>query len=486
MAGGGGRAAGVVVAGRRGLPALRPYQRAIGRAVLDSVLARRGDTLTVEIARQGGKNELSAQLEVLLLTMHLAAGGNGVKCAPTFVPQAAISMDRLTARLNDAGFGGRWAVEHGYAVRLGRARQAFYSADASANVVGATADLLLEVDEAQDVAPEVYQKSFRPMGASRNVTTVLWGTPWHGDTLLEQQKQANLALERRDGRRRHFRFDWRAVAAANPDYGRYVAGEAERLGEGHPLFRTQYLLEPVTGGRGLLSAQQRAWLLGDHPRQHRPSGPGPYVAGVDIAGEAEAVGSGLHGDDAGVRVREPRRDSTVVTIAELDFSRAAALDPAPAVRVVEQVWWTGRAHATLLPELAGLLRDTWRCRAVVVDATGLGQGVASMLGRLLGPVVHPFVFTAESKSRLGFGLLAAVNAGRLKLYADDGSPERRECLLQLEHTQAEYRTGQRLQFYVAERDGHDDFVMSLALAVEAAGGYAPRSARGRTTGERAE
>ena len=149
-------------------------------------------------------------------------------------------------------------------------------------------------------------------------------------------------------------------------------------------------------------------------------------------------------------------------------------------------WWTGRPHATLLPDLAGLLRDTWHCRAVVVDATGLGQGVASMLGRLLGPVVHPFVFSAESKSRLGFGLLAAVNAGRLKLYAADGSPEQRECVLQLENTQAEYRAGQRLQFYVDERDGHDDFVMSLALAVEAAGGYAPRSARGRTTGERVE
>lgn len=468
--------AGTVAA--RGLPPLRAYQRTIGRAVLDSVRHGRGLTFTVEIARQGGKNELSAQLEVLLLTLHLARGGAGVKCAPTFVPQAVLSMDRLRARLDDAGFAGLWSTQHGHVVRLGRACQAFYSADGSANVVGATADLLLEVDEAQDVDPEVYQKSFRPMGASRNVTSVLWGTPWHGETLLEQQKQANLAAERRDGVRRHFRYDWRAVATANPAYGRYVAAEAERLGEDHPLFRTQYLLEPLGQGRGFLSAQQRAWLQGSHPRQHRPQGPGPYVAGIDVAGEAEAGRADWRGDET-VRVQEPRRDSTVVTIAEVDYADVGPLAPEPALRVVEHVWYTGRSHAALAPELARLLRDTWRCRAIVVDATGLGQGLASVLARLAGPAVRPFVFTAESKSRLGFGLLSAVNANRLATYGDDGSAEWREFWRQIDRTQVQYRAGQRMNFFVPEREGHDDFVMSLALAVEAARAYTPRSARGR-------
>ena len=59
---------------------------------------------------------------------------------------------------------------------------------------------------------------------------------------------------------------------------------------------------------------------------------------------------------------------------------------------------------------------------MVVDATGLGQGTASFLERSLGSgVVEPFIFTAQSKSRLGFELLAAVNGGRLKMYAADGS-----------------------------------------------------------------
>ena len=37
---------------------LRPYQREVALAVLDSVFHRRGLTFSVEMARQGGKNEL--------------------------------------------------------------------------------------------------------------------------------------------------------------------------------------------------------------------------------------------------------------------------------------------------------------------------------------------------------------------------------------------------------------------------------------------
>ena len=48
---------------------LRPYQQEVAKTVLDSVQNHRGLTFSVEIARQGGKNELSAHLELLLLTL---------------------------------------------------------------------------------------------------------------------------------------------------------------------------------------------------------------------------------------------------------------------------------------------------------------------------------------------------------------------------------------------------------------------------------
>src|SRR4030042_6625686 len=140
---------------------LRPYQQEVARAVLTSIQEHRGLTFSVEIARQGGKNELSAQLEVLLLTMHLARGGNAIKCAPTFKPQTIISMMRLKERLDDFGFNGIWESEMGYIIKLGAARQIFLSAEASSAVVGHTADILLEIDESQDVNRGKYTKAFR-------------------------------------------------------------------------------------------------------------------------------------------------------------------------------------------------------------------------------------------------------------------------------------------------------------------------------------
>ena len=356
---------------------LRPYQTEIGRTVLDSVLHGRGRTFTVEIARQGGKNELSAQLEMLLLVLFSVKGGNLVKAAPTFDPQVRISISRLKERLRDAGLAGLWQTEAGSAIRLGRTRQMFLSAEPSSNVVGATAHILLEMDEAQDVDREKFYKEFRPMGASTNVTTVLYGTPWMGDSLLEEMKQGNLEMERADGVKRHFRLDWQEVAQYNPQYQSYVEGERQRLGESHPLFRTQYLLEPLNGSGGLFSHQQLAQLQGRHRRLSRPEQGQVYVAGIDVAGEAsEAEGRGRGAVD-------PDRDSTVVTIGELDFSRCDDLSPEPVVRIVEHYRWTGESHASLFPRLVDLLRDVWRCRRVVVDATGLGQGVASFLEKAM-------------------------------------------------------------------------------------------------------
>jgi hypothetical protein len=167
---------------------LRSYQLEVARAIIKSIQGNLGLTFSVEIARQGGKNELSAHLEVLLLTMFMAAGGNVIKCSPTFKPQTIISMSRLKERLDDFGFGGIWFTEAGYMVRLGNARQIFLSADGSSSVVGHTADILLEIDESQDVDRDKYTKEFRPMASASNATTVHYGRPtwsWRGRTVSD-------------------------------------------------------------------------------------------------------------------------------------------------------------------------------------------------------------------------------------------------------------------------------------------------------------
>ena len=445
---------------------LRWYQQAAFNAIVSSVERGDGGSFSVEIARQGGKNELSARLERHLLVAYCDSEVTAIKAAPTLKPQAMISYRRLWSRIQDAGLGGFAAREGGNCIRVGLARQLFLSAEPASNIVGHTADLLLEVDEAQDVDIDKFDKELRPMAAARGATTVFYGTAWDDASLLERARQAHLAAEGSDGIRRHFEYDWTVVAQSNPRYGDYVLGEQERLGAEHPMFLTQYCLRTLPGAGRLLGPNQLTLLRGAHAALNGPMGSETYVAGLDVAGEA--------GDGGG------KHDATVLTIGRV----VAPEEPRgeSGVEVVKHYAWTGVAHASLHRTLVALLSE-WRVTRVVVDATGLGEPVAAFLARSLGASrVEPRKLTADSKSRLGYALLAAVNGGRLRLYQSDAA-ELRECWRQLEACRAAYRANQTLSFYVDQRDRHDDYVISLALALTASADAGPRPARGRVRDE---
>jgi hypothetical protein len=448
-------------------PPLRPYQAEVSAAIMDSVRNNRGLSFTVEIARQGGKNEISSRIEVALLGLNMHRSRMGVKCAPTFVPQVTISLRRLLARLMEAGLGGVSGLEDGYKVRVGLARMAFLSAEPGANVVGHTADLILEVDEAQDVPIDKFDKDFRPMAASTGATVVYYGTAWDEASLLETMKQRHLELERKDGIRRHFEYDWTVVGASNAAYQRYVEGERERLGADHPLFLSQYCLRPLAGQGRLFGPTELALLQGSHPRADGPLAGETYVAGLDVGGSGEISVSGGH-------------DSTVLTVARV----VEGLSGGAGCEVVRHYAWTGEAHATQQAAVLALLDGTWRVGRVLVDASGLGEATAEHLRRKMGgPRVEAVKMSAPRKSELGYNLVAMVKTGRCRSYAADGSAAAAEYWRQLTRARAEYRPSKEMRFYVPESEGHDDYVVSLALCAAAADGSAPRRARGRTVEE---
>ncbi len=293
-------------------------------------------------------------------------------------------------------------------------------------------------------------------------------------------RDEHLRLEKRDGLRRHFEAPWWVVAEHLPDYGRYVEAEKARLGESHPLFRTQYALETISGGGRFFSRQQLAQMRGDHPHLRQRADAATYVAGVDVAGESEQAA------DAALRQIKPRQDSTVVTVARVETVEVAGV-PEPRLSVVEHYWWTGRDHRTQLAGLLDLLGSVWGVARVCVDGTGVGAGVASFLRTALGDAVCEVVqFTAARKSELAYGLLAAANGGRLKVYreaadGEGGGPpeadlrpdggELAEWWREAERCRYAVRANQQLDFFVPESEGHDDFVVSAALCVAAAQGY---------------
>ena len=449
---------------------LRPYQLAITRAVLDSVVNRRGLTFTVEIARQGGKNETSAHLELILLTIFGLRGGAGLKTAPTFRPQVINSLQRLKDCLRSTGL--PWSTEYGYQVNFGNARWLFFSGAEVANVVGATASILLEADEAQDLDPDKWERDFRPMGAAGNVTSVLWGTPWAGDDLLQLAKHRNLELERHDGVRRHFRCDWREVGRYNPAYLAYVQSERERLGPTHPLFLTQYDLQTLDDRRRMFSRDQLTLLRGGFPAQDEPDN-ARYVAGLDVAGAAESpeeagrlpshVGASRAGPGA---AGGTPRDSTVLTIGALRNGE---------LHIVALYAWQNVPHHTATPAIRRLF-EHWNVGHLVVDATGQGEAMFGYLSKALGRRVTPYVFTRPAKSTLAYDLLAWVNRGDLKL-ASGLAPD---LFDQLALARTHVYPNRSMDFYVDPREGHDDALMSLALCVQAAQSIrAPRIARGR-------
>ena len=362
------------------------------------------------------------------------------------------------------------AAGEGYMVELGRARALFFSAGPGANVVGATADLLLEADEAQDIAEEKWYKDFAPMAASSNATVVLYGTAWRTDTLLAHAVAQLRQQERRDGVRRVFTYDADQVAAQVPAYGRYVAAQVARLGRDHPLIKSQYYLEAIDGAGGLFPPARQALMRGEHERRHQPESGCRHALLLDVAGEEERAVAG----GARLALQNPRRDATALTIVEVE-PRPGAL---PRYRTVDRRLWLGVKHTALHEQLVALAKH-WQAAWVVVDATGIGAGLASFLAQALPGCVIPVMFSAKTKSDLGWRFLGAVETGRYHDYRPEGGDtaagdaDTRQFWYEVAHCQYEVipGAGQRMRWGVWEAPaydgaiarGHDDLLVSAAL-----------------------
>jgi len=447
--------------------ALRPYQVAPARAILDSIDRQRGDQFAIVFSRQSGKDEMLAQLLALLLVQRSRPGGTIVVAAPTLQPQAAISRDRLRDRLLGNPVTGPLTRVSGPTVHVGRARCTFVSAAPTANARGQTADLLLVANEAQDIAPDTWDAVFDPMAASSNATTLFLGTAWSRATLLARQLRHLEALAAGDGRQRTWRVPWEQVAAEIPAYGDRVRARIAQLGERHPFIRTEYCLEELEGDGGLFPPDRIARMRGEHPRLSRARAGFSYALLIDVGGEEEAGPDVTLDEASALAGAAGRRDSTALTVVEVEPSTG---DSQPVYRVVDRRLWTGVRHSALHAQLVDLARRVWQARWLVVDATGVGAGLASFLASTLAhnktPVqVIPFTFTSASKSRLGWDFLGLIDSGRFLEYADPGDAVTAEYHAQLRATTFAVvgGPGNVLRWSVPTRDGHDDLVISAAL-----------------------
>lgn len=205
----------------------------------------------------------------------------------------------------------------------------------------------------------------------------------------------------------------------------------------------------------LFSLEQRARLRGRHPRRTGPVAGRTYVAGVDLSGRTGPEARRL------ARLVAPWGAPVTITIGEVG--------PDPALSIVQHYRWAQEPPWVQAPRLLHLLGGLWGCRRIAVEGLGEGELLGRLLRRQLAPtVVEPLPPTGQGRLRLGLGLLAALDAGRVEMHAHDGSDHWQEFWAQIVRARARRGDGGAFDFYVEPSTGDDGFLMSLALAVEAA------------------
>ena len=398
---------------------LRGYQVEPLRAILDSILRRKGLEFLLIFPRQAGKNEAVAQLLVYLLNLYQRVGGNIVYGA--IGDGLGMGIERLEARLDNPWNAGQWRTRTKPTRRtLGQAAVLFLSSHPQASARGQTAHHLMVIDETQDQNGPHIEAVFTPMRASTNATALYIGTVKLTSDYLWHKKEELQRQEARDGQQRVFMVRPEQVTAEVPAYKAFLDAQVKKHGRHHPIVASEYFLQPIDGTGGLFNERRRALMRGRHPRQREPVPGSLYLATLDVAGEDEAA------TDPIARLSNPARDYTVGTMFEVSLPGLGGYAPGPTYRAVDVFVDHGSKHFQEVPGRAPLVErlfawlDRWQVTHLVADESGVGLGMVSWLQGALGASrVTGYQFTGSSKAALGSAFLAVVETGRFLYWTGD-------------------------------------------------------------------
>jgi hypothetical protein len=347
---------------------------------------------------------------------------------------------------------------------------------------GATANLLLIVNECQDQVESVVERRYTPMRASTNATALYVGTVRTTGDYLWRVKERLEKLEAIDGRQRVFVVSPYQVGAENRHYLEFVENQVKLKGRRHPAVCTEFFNEPVDVAAGLFTPRRRGLMLGTHTRLRSPRAGEVYAAVIDVGGQDEA--STEWGSLA-----NPGRDYTICTIIRV--KRDPQVEIGPVYEAVDVFVDHGSRHfqeapgrPSLFARLLAYLKH-WNAAAVVCDMTGVGQGLTDALQEAYPRNVVGFDFARSyGKARLGSDFLAVVETGRFRYFEDEHEREGSDAwwfFTQAEHCGYELTEGSPIErglrwgvspsAKVILSDGqslliHDDRLLSAALIAE--------------------
>ena len=407
---------------------IRSYQAEALRTIYNAVITRKGGRYAVTFPRQSGKNELQAQLEAAVMSANLHKEGSIIKIIPTEKNQGRVSTDRLSSVIN-----GRWQVSieknskaliQNNGVRIhkiksrnfrakkdevvyGNTRMKCLSASPNTAIVGATADLMLEVDEAQMVSPEKYDRECAPMAASVNAVQVFYGTVWDNQTLLSREMTLAQREADNDGCKHVFMTTAAEVGKEVPEYEAFVRTQIGLLGREHPAIRTQFFCEEITDLTSMFTPDRLNKMKGIHDPEYRPDPNLCYVFLIDVAGSDEITPASKKANGF-----SDRRDATVVTICEVSLPDGKDYDPKNFVwKVIGRRLYRNLRAEHLEKEICCDI-DLWHPAKVIIDHSGLGAMLSDILVSKYKSRIQPVDITAQNKTKMAWDFLAMVDTGR--------------------------------------------------------------------------
>ena len=296
----------------------------------------------------------------------------------------------------------------------GNTRMKCLSASPNAAIVGATADLLLEVDEAQMVASDKFDREAAPMAASTNAVQVFYGTAWDDQTLLHREMRLAQKEADADGRKHVFMTTAAEVGKEVPEYESFVRRQIELLGRDHPAIRTQFFCEEITDLTSMFTAERIEKMKCDHEPLYAPEQDRCYVVLIDVAGSDEITPASKKANGF-----SDRRDATVVTICDVSLPDGKEYDAKNFVWKVVARRLYRNLRAEMLEERICQDIDHWRASHIIVDHSGLGAMLSDMLVSKYKTKVIPIDITGANKSKMAWDFLAMVDTGRWQEHKGD-------------------------------------------------------------------
>jgi hypothetical protein len=155
-------------------------------------------------------------------------------------------------------------------------------------------------------------------------------------------------------------------------------------------------------------------------------------------------------------------------VVEVDMSTVGLIGK-PSYLTVFRKEWKGESQVIVFGAIRALV-NTWKPMRIVIDATGIGEGLWSLLDNAYDEkTVIPVRFTAKLKSELGYGFIGIVESGRYREY----HPFDEKLRMQLEHCRSEIVQGPSKAMRWGVPDGrrdhasgervHDDDLMTAAM-----------------------